>query len=450
MMRPRIPKLFTSIFFKLMVVILVAGMGINLAIILFFGVVRHHIAGNYQPHLDRYVDYLLKDIGQPPDEARARRIAAETDMIIAYEGPDHSWRTSDAPIDIPRHRMRIHHHNERMQAGSYHGAYVVYIKKGEGRFTFYLPHQKMIEKKIKVLGVSLVICISALMLGAYLVIRRVLRPLRWLKHGVDQVAQGELFHRVPLKSSDELRDLSASFNTMTDRLQHLIGSKERLLLDVSHELRSPITRMKVTLALMAPSPEAQSMEEDLKEMEKKITDLLESARALNVKASVTYAPVDLAALIRNTVRLFAAGRPRIRMAPLPESAPILADDAMVGKALKNILENAQKYSPDDAAPIEVSMSGDEGEVVISVQDHGVGIGAEDLDFIFEPFYRVDKARTPRRDGFGLGLSLAKNIIEAHGGHIAVRSTLGRGTLVRLHLPRNTNPSQGPPNEATMG
>lgn len=434
MLKPRIPKLFTSIFFKLMVVILVAGVGINLAIIFFFGAFRHHISRNYQPHLHRYVDYMLKDIGDPPDQERARRIAADTDMIIAYEGPGHRWRTSDTPIDIPLSRMRIRHRSERMQAGSYHGAYVVYVQQGDGRFTFFLPHQKMVEKKIKVLSICLLIFISILMMGAYLMIRRVLKPLRWLKHGVEQVARGELSHRVPLKSSDELRDLSASFNTMTERLQQLIRSKEQLLLDVSHELRSPITRMKVTLALMAPSPQRQSIEEDIMELEKKITELLETARALYVKTSLSYKPVDLVALIRKTVKPFVAGQPGIRMARMPDLAPIFVDGELLGKALKNVLDNAQKYSLDDAAPVEISMAADENEVIISIQDHGIGIPPEDLDFIFEPFYRVDKARTPRRDGFGLGLSLAKNIVEAHGGRIHVRSTPAKGTLVRVHLP----------------
>lgn len=442
MLKPRIPKLFTSIFFKLMVVILIAGMGINLAIIFSFGAFRHHVSGNYQPHLDRYVDYLIKDIGDPPDQDRARQIAADTDMVIAYEGPGHRWRTSDTPIDIPLSRMRIRHRSERMQAGSYHGAYVVYVHQGDGRFTFFLPHQKMVEKKIKILSMCLLIFISILMIGAYLMIRRVLKPLRWLKHGVEQVARGELSHRVPLKSSDELRDLSASFNTMTGRLQQLIRSKEQLLLDVSHELRSPITRMKVTLALMAPSPQRQSIEEDIMELERKITELLETARALHVKTSLRYKPVDLVALIRQTVKTFAAGRPGIRMARMPDPAPVLVDGELLGKALRNILDNAQKYSPDDTAPVEVSMAADENEVVISIQDHGIGIPPEDLDFIFEPFYRVDKARTPRREGFGLGLSLAKNIIEAHGGEIRVSSTPGRGTLVRVHLPLTIDTSQG--------
>ncbi|MGD9365620.1 MAG: HAMP domain-containing sensor histidine kinase [Desulfobacteraceae bacterium] len=442
MLKPRIPKLFTSIFFKLMVVILTAGVGINLAIIFFFGAFRHHISSNYQPHLNRYVDYLLKDIGDPPDQERARRIAADTDMVIAYEGQGYRWRTSDTPIDIPLSRMRIRHRSERMQAGSYHGAYVVYVQQGDGRFTFFLPHQKMVEKKIKVLSICLLIFISILMMGAYLMIRRVLKPLRWLKHGVEQVARGELSHRVPLKSSDELRDLSASFNTMTERLQQLIRSKEQLLLDVSHELRSPITRVKVTLALMAPSPERQSIEEDLMELEKKITELLETARALYVKTSLSYKPVDLVELIRKTVKTFAAGQPGIRMVGMPDLAPIFVDGELLAKALKNILDNAQKYSPDDAAPVEVSMAAEENEVIISIQDHGIGIPPEDLDFIFEPFYRVDKARTPRRDGFGLGLSLAKNIIEAHGGQIHVSSTPAKGTLVRVHLPLAVDTSEG--------
>jgi signal transduction histidine kinase len=317
------------------------------------------------------------------------------------------------------------------------------VQQGGGRFTFFLPHQKLVEKKIKVLSICLLIFISILMTGAYLMIRRVLKPLRWLKHGVEQVARGELSHRVPLKSSDELRDLSVSFNTMTGRLQQLIRSKEQLLLDVSHELRSPITRLKVTLALMGPSPQRQSIEEDIKELEKKITELLETARALHVKTSLHSKPVDLAALIRNTVKPFTAGQPGIRMARMPDLAPLLVDGELLGKALKNILDNAQKYSPDDAAPVEISMAADENEVIISIQDHGIGIPPEDLDFIFEPFYRVDKARTPRRDGFGLGLSLAKNIIEAHGGEIHVHSTLAQGTLVQIHLPLASAPSGKP-------
>ncbi len=441
MVKQRMPKFFSSIFFKLMIIILIAGLGINLAIIFFFGAFRHHIANNFRPHLTRYIDYLVKDIGNPPDPERARRIAAQTNMIIAFSSPDLSWSTSDVPFSFPAERMRTWHRNDRVIAGSYRGAHVVYVRLGDGRLSFFLPYQPDAERKIKIISICLLLFITMLMAGAYFAIRWVLKPLRWLKKGVDQVAQGDLSHRVPLKRADELRDLSASFNTMTERLQHLIKSKEQLLLDVSHELRSPITRVKVALALMPESPERASIEEDLNEVDKKITDLLETARALNIKASLHLSRVDLAELIQKTTALFEAGMPEIRIMEMSDLTPINLDAELIGRALKNILDNAQKYSPDDAAPIVISASMDELVTIISVQDNGIGIPEEDLDFIYEPFYRVDKARTPQQDGYGLGLSLARNIIEAHGGHIDVSSEPDKGTLVQIHLPHSADPGK---------
>lgn len=441
MATPRMPKFFSSIFIKLMVIILFAGLGINLSIIFFFGAFRHHIANNYRPHLTRYIDYLVKDIGNPPDPERARRIAAQTNMVIAFSSQGRCWSTSEIPFSLPAKRLHIWHRNDRVIAGSYHGAHVVHLKHGDGRLSFFLPYQPDAEKKIKVISICLLFFITALLVGAYLAIRWVLKPLRWLKRGVDQVAQGDLSHRVPLKRRDELRDLSASFNSMTARLQHLIKSKEQLLLDVSHELRTPITRVKVALALMPESPERTSIEEDLNEVDKKIADLLETARALNIKASLHLTSVDLTELIQKTAARFEAGKPDIRITDVSHLTPIDLDAELIGRALKNILDNAQKYSPDAAAPIEISASMDEAETILSVQDSGIGIPEEDLDFIFEPFYRVDKARSPQQGGYGLGLSLAKNIIEAHGGYIHITSGPDKGTLVKIHLPRSTDPGK---------
>jgi signal transduction histidine kinase len=441
MAKLRMPKFFSSIFIKLMVIILIAGLGINLTIIFFFGAFRHHIANNYRPHLARYIDYLVKEIGNPPDPERARRIAAETNMVIDFSSASRSWSTSKIPFSFPSKRMHIWHRNDRMLAASHHGAHVVHLKHGDGRLSLYMPHQPDAEKKIKVITICLLLFITALMFGAYFAIRWVLKPLRWLKKGVDQVAQGDLSHRVPLKRSDELRDLSNSFNTMTERLQHLIKSKEQLLLDVSHELRTPITRVKVALAIMPESPERASIEEDLNEVESKIADLLETARALNIKSSLQMSSVDLAELIQKTAALFEAGRPEIRIADMPDLTPIDLDAELIGRVLKNILDNAQKYSPDHAAPIEISASMDEAETIISIRDSGIGIPEQDLDFIFEPFYRVDKARTPQQGGYGLGLSLSKNIIEAHGGYIHISSELDKGTLVNIHLPRPVDPGK---------
>ncbi len=432
------PKLFSSIFFKLMLIILVTGLGINVAIIFFFGAMRHHFAGAYHPNLNRYVDYLLEDIGDPPDQSRAREIAAETGMVISYENKQHKWTTAENPVDFPTNRIRIRYRDDRLEAGRYRGRYVAIVKQKEGRLTFLLSYWPEAEKRIKALSTGILLFITALMVGAYLMIRWVLKPLRWLKHGVDEVAHGDLSHRVPLRRRDELRDLSTSFNTMAERLQHLLKSKEQLLLDVSHELRTPVTRMKVALAMMPESAGRRNISEDLKEIEEKITELLETARALNIKASLKLTKTDLSEVIRTSARAFEAGRPAIQISPMPQQAIITIDGPRVAQVIKNVIDNAQKYSPDDADPIEISLDITTTAMVISIRDCGMGIPPEDLDFIFEPFYRTDKARTPKREGYGLGLSLAKNIIDAHGGGIAITSEQGKGTTVKIRLPLRTD------------
>lgn len=437
----RIHKLFTSIFFKLMAIILVAGVGINIAILVFFIALKHHVSRDYHLHLNRYVDYLLKDIGDPPDPAIAKQIASETDTIIICDGEDQQWSTADEPIAIPMDRIRIRHDIGALQAGRYRGRYVAMVDQAHGRLTFVLSLQPDAEKKFKMISVRLLFVITSLMAAAYLAIRWLLKPLRWLKQGVEHVARGDLSHRVPLKRSDELRDLSASFNTMTERLQQLIHAKEQLLLDVSHELRTPITRIKIALALMPESSNRTSIEEDLKEVDAKIAELLETARSLNIKASLNYAPVHLDELIQKVARMLGAGNPSIDISAIPERPVIQADAERMGKALKNILDNSQKYSPDSSQPIRVSVAVEASEVVISIQDSGIGISHEDLDFVFEPFYRADKARTPKQGGYGLGLSLAKNIIEAHGGRIVIHSKVGEGTLVQVYLPLEAGKSK---------
>ena len=428
------PKFFSSIFFKLMMIILLAGLGINVAIILFFGAFRHHVAKTYYPHLNRYIDYLINDIGDPPNQTRARKIAEQTEMVIAYDGADQAWTTVTGPIDFPMDRMRIRHRDSRMEAASYHGTYRVSVQLAKGRLTFFLSHRQAAENKIKALSLGLLSLITLLMVAAYFGIRWVLKPLRGLKKGVDQVSRGDLSHRIPLKRNDELKDLSDAFNTMTVRLQHLVSAKEQLLLDVSHELRTPVTRIKVALAMLPASPDRDSIMEDIKEIEEKITELLETARSLNIAASPAYGEADLSALIRSTARQFESGLPAIHMEALPETLRLQIDAEQIGRALKNVVDNAQKYSPDDADPIQISVETDAAMVSIIIKDHGIGIPDEDCDFIFEPFYRADKARTPRRDGYGLGLSLTRNIVEAHGGDINISSTLERGTTVRIRLP----------------
>jgi signal transduction histidine kinase len=354
--------------------------------------------------------------------------------VIAYESPALTWTTAEHPPDLPLERFRTRHQSDNMQVSSYHGTFRIVLQNGDGRLTFIVPHQVDVEKKLHVLGAGLLLFVIFLMILAYLAIRRILKPLRWLRQGVAQVGRGELSHQVPAGRSDELGDLAEAFNTMTDRIRKLITSKEQLLLDISHELRTPATRMKVALAMMADSTEKQNLEEDLEEMERKITELLETARAVNVKANLNLQDTDLMGLIKETASEFDGVAPGIQIEDLAPAVRLPLDGRQMRRAIKNIIDNALKYSPRSGRCVEVSLTCEDARAVISVLDHGIGIPEEDLGFVFEPFYRVDKSRTPGTGGYGLGLSLAKTIVEAHGGSITVSSTPDLGTTARISLP----------------
>lgn len=427
-----LPKSLTSISAKLLAVIVIAGIGINLAIIFSIGAFQHHVAAPFHVHLARYVAYLVDDLGTPPDRGRAEHIAAQTAMIITLESRDQSWSTTPDFKPFPRDRARIRYQQGGIEVVAYHGNFAVFVSRAEGRIGFYLPRQDQAEKKLKLLVLVLLVFISLLMIAAFVAIRWVMRPLGWLKRGVDEVGRGNLAHRVVEKRCDELGELAEAFNAMTERLRRLITAKDQLLLDVSHELRTPITRIRVALAMLPDSDGKTSIAEDLAEIEAKITELLETARTLGVKAELNLRFVDPATVLRQVAEMYKDQPPGVVLEVIETGAPLMLDENQVHKALRNVIDNAVKYSRPDSAPVRVSLNRHQGAAVIRIQDFGIGIGTEDLPFVFEPFYRADKARSPR-GGFGLGLSLVKTIITAHNGRVDIESQLGAGTTVTIHL-----------------
>jgi signal transduction histidine kinase len=236
---------------------------------------------------------------------------------------------------------------------------------------------------------------------------------------------------VPLKKSDELRDLAAAFNDMTDRIRDMLHTKEQLLYDVSHELRTPITRMKVALEFLEDSQARQSLQSDIEEMEKMVGEILETARRQHKYENLKKQRTHLAAFIKQTIVAFENQPPGIEIVDLPSEIEVEIDLEQIKTVFENVLNNAIKYSQPDSAPIQISSGFEESYVVVRITDFGIGIPEEDLAHIFEPFYRVDKSRTKDTGGYGLGLSLCKTIMEAHDGKIEVRSRPQEGTTVSL-------------------
>jgi signal transduction histidine kinase len=427
-------KIFRSVFTKLLVIIILAGICINLVVVGFFMHLRDTFVGPFHKNMVQYLNYLVADMGAPPTLDRAREIARESFLEIRYESPDLSWTTSDALPAVFKGQFVPWHQNPDIRFGKYRGRHIIEVNTKAGRFIFGASRNLPIENTRHRLFIITLILLTAILAVAFFVIRHILRPVKWLNTGVQEVSRGNLKHRVPLKKSDELRDLAVAFNDMTDRIRDMLHTKDRLLLDISHELRTPLTRMKVALEFLKESQAKENLRGDIEDMEKMVSEILETARLHHKYADLKKQPTNLTTLLKQTLKNFENQPPGIEVVDLPSKIEVPVDPEQVKTVFENILSNALKYSEAESKPVRVSCDLEKSYAVIRITDFGIGIPQEDLAHIFEPFYRVDKSRAKDTGGFGLGLSLCKTIMEAHGGKIEVQSKPEEGTTVSLFFP----------------
>jgi len=284
--------------------------------------------------------------------------------------------------------------------------------------------------------VGLIVLLTLIMVGTHVLIRRILRPIRWLARGVNRIADGDLNYRMPAGRRDELGRLMEAFNDMTQRIREMLEARDRLLLDVSHELRSPLSRMRLALEFIPDGEKKQGLEFDLNEMDGMITEILESERMKNGNGQLSLEKHNIVAIIDGIVKEMEDRKPGFVLDVLPKRVMLYIDSARIKRVLRNLLDNSVKYGLDDSKPVEISLYRHEDKVKILIKDDGRGIPEEDLSQIFEPFYRVDRSRSRRSGGYGLGLSLCKRIMEAHGGCIDIATNETRGITVILTFPAN--------------
>ena len=427
-------KIVGSVFTRLLAASLAAGLLMDLLVFGAIHVYRERYLERYELLLiTKTVDYLLDDIGDPPDPDRAAEIARQTGIVITYRGREATWATAAQSPRIPADAHRIFQVRPGVKAGFYRGHHFARVSGRGGELTFIVPRPPNLKKEASMAMLVLLGLMTAIMAGTYFYIRWVLKPLRWLKKGAAEVGGGNLAHRVPEKRSDEFRELAASFNKMTDRIDDMLRAKEQLLLDISHELRSPVTRMKLQLEFLPDNPAREGLREDIVEVERMVTQILDAARLRKSAAELNLRTADLARLIASTVEPYARRAPGIRVGSLP---PLSArvDSEKVVTVLKNILDNAFKYASESTVPVEISLEHYGPNVTITVRDFGIGIPKEAHPYLFEPFFRVDSSRSRETGGYGLGLSLCKTIMTAHNGQIDIQSTPGEGTTVTLVFP----------------
>ncbi len=274
--------------------------------------------------------------------------------------------------------------------------------------------------------------------------RRVLYPIRQITELTSTLAVTNLAERIDEAAmKNELKDLAGAINGMLDRIEVSYNSEKQFVSDVSHELRTPISVIRgfASMLLRWGKNDPQRLDEGLQtifqeseNMNRLVQNMLFLARHDNKPIMLELSRFDLAGLLREVQeeqRLVTPDRP-LTLSPLRET-PVEADRTQMKEVVRILLDNALKYS-DAGSPIELGVEPAEGGAQLTVQDHGIGISAEDLPRIFDRFFRADEARHPETGGHGLGLSIAAIIVKAHGGRIHVRSKLGEGTCFTVFIP----------------
>ncbi len=269
--------------------------------------------------------------------------------------------------------------------------------------------------------------------GAYPLVRRITRRLETLQSSVEALGAGALDARVRVEGKDEVANLAISFNRAAQRIEKLVSAQREMLATASHELRSPLARMRMALELLKREdrPELRvQLEKDISELDDLVGEILLATRMQAIDKLERNEPVDLAALLSEEAPHYGT---TVRLAAQTgEPVSVRGDSRLLRRLIRNLLDNAQRHSGGAAVEASVMRERD-GSVVLCVDDRGPGVAESERERIFEPFYRSPGTRETG-EGFGLGLSLVRQIAQRHGGQVRCLPREEGGTRFEVTLP----------------
>jgi len=288
-------------------------------------------------------------------------------------------------------------------------------------------------------------------LASFLLSRRLMAPVKSMMQASQRIAEGDYSKRVPASSGlsvsnqDELDQLAHSFNRMAEKLEQIEMMRLQLIADVSHELRTPLTAIKGSMeglidgVLPADHTTYDSVYREADRLQRLVEDLQELSRVESGGIKLTLKPVNISALIKNALQRMrpAFNEKKIKLeSEFQEKLPrVKADEDRLLQVIINLLSNALQFTP-KKGNVKVTVDKIKNDLVVSIADNGIGIKPQDLEHIFERFYRADKSRSRQEGGgSGIGLTIAQSLVRAHGGRIWVESEgEDKGSVFYFSLP----------------
>lgn len=429
---------------KLRMVLVFLLLAASLTLVFFAGAQRMLSTGwreAARPLLTDYVDRVAADIAGdgPPSVARAQALVERLPLTVRISGPSVNWSSH------PQGAMKPARDWPDTNRGGHEPDRVHLLQRttADGHTLIFGIDAGAFERRPQRLGYVLALLLLLTFL-AWLYVRHLLKPLDAIGAGARRFGAGDFSEPIQARFVDnpsELGELASTLNTMGQDIHQMLEAKRALLLAISHELRSPLTRARLNTELLPESaelrPQRDALLRDLQEMATLISDLLESERLAGRHAALRREPTELPSLLLAVVQELAvrhAAAEQVGIDAGTDLPRLELDPDRMRLLLRNLLDNALRHGAAAGQPPEVCLrrTGD-GGVAIEIRDYGPGAPEPQLSQLAQAFYRPDSARTRAAGGMGLGLYLCRLIAQAHGGSLEIRNA-SPGLSVRVTLP----------------
>ena len=365
---------------------------------------NNDLSGLFSIYLDLNVDYKIEEFLQKEQKNRwfspiDRNLRRELKSKI---GAGNYW------FDTTAYKELIH----------------ITIRHNKGHFEFFIPKDRVTSTSARVFALWITMPALLLIIIAIMFLKNQTRPIINLAKAAEKFGKGENIDEYRPSGALEIRQAGLEFDKMRKRIMRHLNQRSEMLSGISHDLRTPLTRLKLQLAFMKDNELSKKMSLDIEEMEKMLNEYLKFTSSNYLEKDETF---DISELIENTInkynnnQIFKEIIPRIYMNGRKN---------LIKRSINNLIDNALKY----AEKIEVYLSKKNNNILITIDDDGLGIPETEYENVFKPFYKIDKGRGDSKSSVGLGLSIASDSIKSHGGNILLEKSPLNGLRVKIFLP----------------
>ncbi len=422
---------YQSLIFRILLYFVISALAVALVLGWnFANRIKPHFINEVLPNLSQYIQYLVHDIGSPPNLEKARSLSEKLQFNLRIEGIGVNWSSTPRLLPIDTYYLEsAPYPYQKYSISRRERDHLLLLEVEQFQYMFSVKNSFRSGSRYR--HWLLFILLAGILVILYLASRRLFSPVSDISRHVKKLGEGQLDQSIEVRGKGELAQLALGINDMTVEIKSMLESKAGLLLAISHELRSPITRMRINLELLDDDESRQVLVQDLREMEELVSAILESERLNTRHASLNRSNFEMDDLVNSIIDQHFDTCPISRKL---SSVKVNLDEVRIKLLVRNIIDNACRHSLDSNQAVEVELELEDDILVYRVTDFGPGVEANDLAHLTEPFYRADSARQRNTGGYGLGLYLCRLIVEAHGGNLEIQSISGQGMTVIVRIP----------------